>query len=211
MIRRASWGRPPGGPFSISGGAILLGMVLAVVAPAVAVAHGPGGPWLAVEPHQVNPGGTIEIRGDNLGADEDVTVSLVGGGRATELGVGTTDGEGHLVVFLAIPTDTPPAPYGLMGQTASGSIARGTFIVAGQPIVDSESGNQQERGPIGPLPSSAAPATAVTDGVGAQPSAPVPVGPSGAWSDALLLLAAVSAAALLVGVPIARRARARPS
>lgn len=212
MSTRTPWGRPPGGPFAVSAGAALVGLLLAVVAPGIALGHGPGGPWLAVEPYQVNPGGTIEVRGDNLGADEDVTVSLVTGGEATELGVGAADGEGHLVVFLAIPADLPPAPYGLMGRTASGSIARGTLTVAGPPIGESGGGDQLERGPIGALPSAgAAHATvnAAADGR-AVAGAPAPDRPVSAATDALFLLGGLIVAIALVGVPVARRSRVRP-
>ena len=211
MTLRTHWGRPPGGPFPVAGGMMLIAVLLALAVPGIVLAHGPDGPTLAVEPGQVNPGGTIEIRGDNLGADEDVTVSLVGDGGTTDLGAGTTDGEGHLVVFVAIPADIPPAPYRLMGRTASGSIARGTFTVAGPAIVDAESGNQQERGPIGPVPTPASVASPLANGGGAQPSAPVPGTAPTTESDVRLLLAALVVAALLVAVPVARRARARPS
>jgi hypothetical protein len=169
------------------------------------VAHGPGGPWLIVEPYQVNPGGTVEVRGDNLGADEEVTISLVVGGKATDLGVGTSDGEGHLELFVTIPVDVPAAGYGLMGRTASGSIARGTFTVAGPPIVDQGGGDPYERGPIGTLP----PAPQQQPAGGGQ-SSPIGGGPgtSTVASDALLLVAALTLPVVVVLGMIGWRRRA---
>jgi hypothetical protein len=209
VFHRTPWGRPPGGPIPISAGAALVALLLALVAPGIALGHGPGGPWLAAEPYQVNPGGTVEIRGDNLGADEEVAISLMTGGTATDLGVGTTDGEGHLVAFVAIPADLPAAPYGLMGRTASGSIARGTITVAGPPIGESDGGNQLERGPIGVVPSVGAALASSNGAVGGQAAqgAPTSVGATGGATDALFLLGGLVVAVALVGVPLARRSR----
>ena len=167
---------------------------------------------MTAEPYQVNPGGTIEVRGDNLGADEEVAISLVAGGQATQLGAGTTDGEGHLVAFLAIPSDLPVAAYGLMGRTASGSIARGTLTVAGAPIVESEVGNQLERGPIGAMPSAGDARASANAAVGGE-TATGAAGrdrPMSVANDALFLFGGLIVAIALVGVPLARRPRARP-
>jgi hypothetical protein len=200
-----SRGRPPGGPFATRLIGAPLGVALVLVVTGRVLAHGPGGPWLIIEPYQVNPGGTVEVRGDNLGADEEVTISLVVGGESTDLGVGTSDGEGHLEVFVTIPADVPAAGYGLIGRTASGSIARGTFTVAGPPIVDQGGGDPYERGPIGTLP----PAPQPQPAAGGQGS---PIGGGTAQStvvsDVLLLVAALTLPVVTVLGMIGWRRRA---
>jgi hypothetical protein len=200
-------GHPPDGPIAAPLFAAPLGLALAILLVGPVLGHGPGGPWLTLEPYQVNPGGTIEVRGDNLGADEEVTITLVVAGRPTDLGVATTDGEGHLSAFVTIPADVPAADYGLIGRSVSGSIARGTFTVAGPPIVDQGGGGDPyERGPILSPP----PITAPEPAAGAAGTMAVPVTRPTEIGDVLVLVAAI-ALPLAAGLALLSRRRRTPA
>jgi hypothetical protein len=148
-----------------------------------AAAHD-GDPGLVAIPNPVNPGGTIEIRGDNLGADEAVSIALLVDGQAVALVSGTTDGEGHLTTYATTPADIPPAIYVLQAEAAGGYVATGSIELSGVPLAPLPDGDPYERGPIGTAPP-------ITDpGAGTSPG--VPVGPSTASADILILVAAVA-------------------
>ena len=160
-----------------------------------------GLPGLLAAPNPVNPGGTVEIRGDNLGSDERVSIALLLDGGEVALASGVTDGEGHLLVYAVIPADVPVATYVLRAQAASGYTATGTLELAGVPLIQQPDTDRYERGPIiTPSPPVTAPGPA---------SAPtsVPVTRPTALGDMLVLVAAIAlplAAALLV---LSRRRR----
>jgi hypothetical protein len=186
FTRHGPTGRPSGGPSVASAGIAVVVAVLAVfgLRPALVDGHG-GSPGLIAEPNPVNPGGTIEIRGDNLGSDEPVQLFLVDGGRSIVLGSGTTDGEGHLALFAILPADIAAGAYTVRAQSDGGYIAAGTLELAGPPIVAGPEGNPLERGPIGGVPPAVAPSTKVA-GSGSAPA--VPSGQPTAFSDALILV-----------------------
>ena len=180
-------------------------LVLVLAAAEAVVAHG-GSPGLVAEPNPVNPGGTIEIRGDNLGSDEVVSIVIIAGGQPIELVSATTDGEGHLTVFATVPADLPVARYSIQAQSVSGYAAGGSVELAGKPIVDQQGGGDPyERGPIASVPAvqqPAGPATVRTAVPGAQPTAA---------ADVIVLIAALALPlALVLGiVGWRRRALAR--
>jgi hypothetical protein len=183
-------------------------LALALAAAGAVVAHG-GSPGLIAEPNPVNPGGTVEIRGDNLGSDEAVSIVLIADGKQITLVSTTTDGEGHLVVFATIPVDLPAARYSIQAQTAGGYAASGSIELAGVPIVEQQGGDPYERGPIGSVPAAQPPVGggAAPESVPGSVSATQPT----AVSDALILVAAlVLPLAVVLGmVGWRRRALAR--
>jgi hypothetical protein len=189
VTRHGPTGRPSGGPSVASAGIALVVAILALFGTRASYVDGHGGsPGLIAEPNPVNPGGTIEIRGDNLGSDEPVQLFLVDGGRSIVLGSGTTDGEGHLAMFAILPADIAAGAYTVRAQSDGGYVAAGTLELAGPPIVAGPEGDPLERGPIGDVPPAVAPSTEVA---GSAPAPAVPSGQPAAASDALILLAAL--------------------
>jgi hypothetical protein len=180
----------------------VFGLALVLAATGAVVAHG-GSPGLIAEPDPVNPGGTVELRGDNLGSDEAVSIVLVADGREIALVSATTDGEGHLTVFVTVPADLPAARYMLEARTQGGYSARGSLELAGAPIVEGQGGGDPyERGPIGTVPAVQPPAGGDTT------PATLPVSQPTAASDLLVLVAALALPLALVLGTIGWRRRA---
>jgi hypothetical protein len=200
----ASRGRPPGGPSTVLARAVVAAFILLTASVSGVAAHG-GFPGLIAEPNPINPGGTIEIRGDNLGSDEAVSIVLIAGGEQIALVSTTTDGEGHLDMFATVPADLPAARYTLQAQSEGGYVAGGSVELTGAPISDQGGGDPYERGPIASVPAVQAP-----PGGQAVPGS-VPIAQPTAASDALILVAAlVLPLAVVLGmVGWRRRALAR--
>jgi hypothetical protein len=192
--------------FAFTRAALAVAILLAVTAPAAA-AHG-GFPGLIAEPDPVNPGGTVEIRGDNLGSDEAVEIVVINNRESIALVAATTDGEGHLTVIATMPADLPVGRYTIQARTEGGYAAGGTVELAGVPIVDQgANGDPYERGPIGVIPSAAtSPATLAGGGPVAPP--PLPSRQPTVASDAFILGAALLLPIAIVVGLVARRRRA---
>ena len=125
------------------------------------VAH-EGGPRLILEPSQVNPGGVVLIRGDDLALDEAMQVSLVGDAGEADLGAVTTDGEGHFTLAVEVPADAPVGTYAIQAVSASGSTVRSLVTLEGSPIIEQEGAppGQDEGFPAPDAAGSASPAAA---------------------------------------------------
>jgi hypothetical protein len=163
------------------------------------VAAHDGLPGLLAAPDPVNPGGTVEIRGDNLGSDESVAIALVLDGGEVALASGVTDGEGHLLVYAVIPADVPVATYVLRAQAVSGYAATGTIELAGVPLVQQPDTDRYERGPI------MTPAPVTAPGPASGPTS-VPVTRPTALGDMLVLVGAI-ALPLAAGLALLSRRR----
>ncbi len=110
-----------------------------LVAPAVASGH-EGSARLILEPDRVNPGGVVVVRGEDLGADNELSVTLVGtAGRAPLTSV-TSDGEGHFSVPVLIPADAPVGVYAIEAATDSGAGLNVVLFIEGAPIVAGDGG-----------------------------------------------------------------------
>src|SRR4051794_4336297 len=83
--------RRPAGP--LGGGGAVAAVLLPLLARAT-LGH-EGGPPLIPDPPDVNPGGVVAVRGEDLPLDETMQVALVGGTGRADIGSVTTDGEGH--------------------------------------------------------------------------------------------------------------------
>jgi len=142
MSRRTVGGvtpRPPAISKRIPTAAAVATAVLLLFAASSAAAHD-GGPRLALEPSQVNPGGVVVVRGEDLGRDEEMEVTLVGdAGRAGLVSV-TTDGQGHFSAAAQIPADVPVGTYALQVVTSTGATVKTLVRVAGVPVVEDDDG-----------------------------------------------------------------------
>ena len=169
--------------------AFLFGGVLSV-APAVASGH-EGSARLILEPDRVNPGGVVVVRGEDLGADNEMSVALVGSAGRAPLTSVTSDGEGHFSVAVQIPADAPVGVYALEAVTDAGAGLNAVLFIEGAPIPAGDGGPRGRDEPVlvvlpedwqqslaSPLaslrplvapPNEAAPAPATADGVDVVP------------------------------------------
>jgi hypothetical protein len=124
-------GRPAG--FLGAGGAVAA-VLLLLLAPAT-LGH-EGGPRLILEPPDVNPGGVVVVRGEDLPLDETMQVALVGGTGRADIGSVTSDGEGHFTLAVTVPADVPVGEYAVEAVGASGAPIRGVLRLVGSPILE---------------------------------------------------------------------------
>jgi len=115
--------------------AALAAAICLVVVVSASAAH-EGGPRLILEPNRVNPGGVVLVRGEDLGLDEAMQVSLVGDAGKADLTAVTTDGQGHFTVAVTMPTDVPVGTYAIQAVTASGMTIQNLVHLEGAPIID---------------------------------------------------------------------------
>jgi hypothetical protein len=182
-------------------GAIALAIWLA---PSV-LGHG-GAPRVVVTPEPIQPGGVIEVSGEDLGADLDIRVVLQGSDANVEIAAGVSDGEGHLTAFLQVPADMAVGMYALNLVTPTGDIvARTPIQLAGTPIVDGGAPNQLEREAV-PLASAARDPAGVAGP--AKSGASVPVTRPTEIGDVLVLLAAIALPVAAGLALVSRRRRA---
>lgn len=124
-------------------GGILLLVALAS-APTGVVAHG-GAARLLVTPDRVSPGGSVEIRGEDLPADSVVALALVSGAGRLELTTADADGEGHVAAVLALPADMPVGEYMLEASVTGMPSLMARIRVEGTPVrTDGEPGAKDE-------------------------------------------------------------------
>lgn len=158
---------------------------------------------------RVQPGGSIEVRGD-LGSGEAFEVSLIAsadGSRRVIATIPTID-EGHFQSYVTVPADLAGGDY-LVEVAVGLSVARAPLVVAGPPVDGGGgAGPEQEEGLVQPMPSG----FGVGPGVVAR--GPNPADSSAATNQgdrysnvAVLAAALIAAAGIAVGLRIVRRAR----
>jgi hypothetical protein len=110
--------------------AAILAFLLAAV-PGAASAHD-GIARLILEPDRVNPGGVVTIRGEDLRADDEMTITLIASSGRTELATVTSDGEGHFTVTIQL---SPDAAAGVYAVEAAGQVMLTVpLFIEGAPI-----------------------------------------------------------------------------
>ena len=128
--------------------ALLAGLVLSWPAHSV-LAH-EGSARVLLTPDRLPPGGVVEVRGEDLGADTGISLRLAGPAGQVELGSTATDGEGHFIVAIALPAALPPATYRVQAVEADGDRPLDAIlIVEGAAIVDGgQPGEKDEDDPL---------------------------------------------------------------
>jgi hypothetical protein len=174
-------------------------MALALAAlPGAAIAH-EGSARLILEPDRVAPGGVVTIRGEDLGADDEMGIALLGPSAGAELATIATDGQGHFTLSIQVPGDAPAGAYAVRAVAATGYDLAAVLLVEGAPIIDGAGAPPgQDEGlpaiaPVASGPSGAAPAAPAT-------SRPVVVsgdGPATSEVDVVPLVALAGAIAAL--------------
>lgn len=129
--------------------AAIVGLVALV--PMVA-AHG-GKATLQLAVGQVNPGGTLDVRGDLLGEGHvEMRLVAIAGGASILIGTAEADAEGHFQAFLTVPSDLPAGSYAVQALAGIDK-ASAPIVIAGPALSDGEQGQQpgQEEGLVAPV------------------------------------------------------------
>ena len=203
--RRGGLGRPVGVssvPRRVAGFVVATTAWLMVLA-SQASAHG-GIPSLQLTADRINPGGSVELRGDMTG-DEPVDLSLqAGDGSTLALGRIETDWEGHFVTAVSIPADVAAGTY-IVRVTSPFEEATTRLVVAGPPLLPGAEGQPlgrdealAERGSVAAAPAGQT-ATQWTPPPGADSTVRV--------IGAVIVVALVLVFALAVGTVSRRRTR----
>ena len=199
--QRADGATPrPLGILGLAPAAVVAGLLILAAAPA-ALAHD-GSPRLVLEPAQVSPGQVLVVRGDDLGADDELRLALVGGAARTELATVTSDGEGHFTVAVQISADAPAGIYTVEAANASGLSVVTPMSISGAPVI----AGAGDGAPVGQ--DEGLPAIVPTPGTASAPGPiaevrPVPAGTPAASSSIdlvpfIALAGAIGALGLLV-------------
>jgi hypothetical protein len=182
--------------------AVGVALLLSFVLTGPALAHG-GGPRLLVSPDPVNPGGVVELRGEDLGADASLVLYLVGSSGEVSLGPSTADGEGHFVLFVQIPAEMPVGMYAVHAREGEATGAKAPLAIAGAPIVDGGEPIRDESEPLlvalpaGWQQSLSGPSTTARPVTGPAPLGAPPADAAG--TEALLVPMVLLVGALVVG------------
>jgi hypothetical protein len=162
---------------------------------------------LVLEPDRVAPGGTLLARGDDFGADADVTIELVVGGGRITLATTASDGEGHFAQSVRIPQEAAGGAYRLEATGSSGIVLAADLAVealpGGGPVRDPD---DRQIGAAPALPASESDRRVITP----PASAPLTV-PQAGTDPAPILLVGGGAVAIvgLLGVLLVDRLRSR--
>jgi hypothetical protein len=195
--RRGGFGRPVGMS------AVLAAMAWLLLVASVS-AHG-GVPTLQLNTDRINPGGTVELRGDMTG-DEPVELSLqAADGSTLALGSIETDWEGHFVAALTMPIDVAAGTYVVQVKSPFEE-ATTKVVVAGPPLAQEGEGQ-----PLGRDEALAGQPIAVASAAAGQPAAQW-IPPPGADSSIRVIGAVIVVALVLVvafGLGRVARLRAR--
>ena len=101
-------------------------LVVAWLAVAASVAAHEGVPRLIPEPEQVNPGGVLTVRVEDLSPEGTVELTLAGASGSVPLATVPIDAEGHALVFLEVPGDLPRGTYSLEADAFGIDVPRWT-------------------------------------------------------------------------------------
>jgi hypothetical protein len=101
----------------------ILGLVMLWL-PESASAHGGDG-RAEVVPAQVAPGGRVTVLGTGLSATSTVEVELFTSTGMQQIGAGTTDADGGLMIEVMMPADAVPRYYEMHVTDASGLVLTG--------------------------------------------------------------------------------------
>ena len=158
-VRRGGICRPVGVSGAIrSVVALTIGIAWLLAFAGAASAHG-GVPTLQLQVDRINPGGSVELRGDMTG-DEPVDVSLrAGDGSTLALGQIETDWEGHFVTAVTIPADVAAGTY-IVRVASPFEEATTRLVVAGPPLLPDAEGQPlgRDEALAGPVAGASAPA-----------------------------------------------------
>jgi hypothetical protein len=189
--------------------AAAIAAALGRVAAVPAAAHGEL--VFQVGAERIQPGGTVEVRGD-LGTGSTIDIVLISKIDGTRRPVATLTNvdEGHFQDFVTIPADVATGDYVVEAGTES-IAARAPLTVAGSAVAEGGDGPDRGDGLLAPMPSGwsgyspASPATGVRSGPAVAITGDIEGWPLPPLSIAVIVVIAV--VGLLGGLRLATRAR----
>lgn len=189
-------------------GPALAAAILGLVTVAPAIAHGELIFQLGAE--RIEPGGSVEIRGD-IGVGTSVEIVLIGKADGSRRSLGTLGDfeDGHFQGYVTIPADVAVGEYLLEAGTESIAV-RAPLVVAGSAVVEGGDRPGQDEPFVAPMPSGLGQAAVATLQPGAPLGPAVGGGSRDAWPTSPVLVAAIlviGAVGLLVGLRLAARRR----
>ncbi|HLA08493.1 MAG TPA: hypothetical protein VJ022_13685 [Anaerolineales bacterium] len=113
--------------------AVFLSIFLAFFFTPIVFAHGDE-PRLEISPDRMNPGGVIDVRGVDFGAEELITLSLIRQDVEISLGETTADVEGVFIQIVTLPVDMAEGTYNFLAVTDDHKILSPNLTVQGPPI-----------------------------------------------------------------------------
>lgn len=122
---------------------------------AQALADGEG-PRLEISADHLPPGMILEVRGVNLGREQQISVSLVGSEGEFQLGLVTSSEVGAFVQSFTLPTDLPPGAYRVLAKVPGEvAVVSALLAVRGAPVMaEAEEGElrEEEEPLLAPMP-----------------------------------------------------------
>lgn len=128
-------------------------LVAALLAASALVALGSGavladgGKGVAVKPLTPQPGDTITVKGDLLGANSEVEVRVIGSGVDVDLGEVRADAEGDFTAEFRLPVGLAPGTYQVQARGAETATTQVTVLPIG---VKAEQTGAQREGQVAP-------------------------------------------------------------
>jgi hypothetical protein len=105
-----------------------------------------GVPRLIPEPDEVNPGGVLTVRVEDLTPEGTIELTLANEAGSVSLATVAIDPEGHAIVFLEVPVDMPRGEY-LLDATAVGvDVPPVAVLVSGPAVVEGGEPGAMEEG-----------------------------------------------------------------
>jgi hypothetical protein len=95
-------------------------VLLCVVMPGAAMAHGGGEPWIHVPTQSIEPGQPFELWGSDLGPGASVSIAVTADDRSIAVGTVTADAEGHFTQTLTLPAGVPEGYRQLRADSDAG-------------------------------------------------------------------------------------------
>lgn len=175
---------------------LVIALVWLALLPGVVGAHG-GPPRVELSAGRLAPGAALDVRGVNIAAEQDVTITLTGARYEIWLGTATGDAHGDFMQTFSLPADLPQGSYSLRAAIDSRVIAGASLVVAGAPVsADNEVGLRDDDEPLlAPLPGR----QAITE------SGTAPAAPNQSTIGVPILLVAAIGGALALLILAARR------
>lgn len=120
---------------------LLAAVLLAVLAVPAGAARAHGGEArIELGRAELAPGMSLEVRGINIAAEQQITVALVGAQGEVVLGVVLGDAHGDFTQVFALPEDLAPGEYIVRALGANQAAVSAPLRIAGAPVGTEEEG-----------------------------------------------------------------------
>jgi len=151
-----------------------------------------GDPRVEISSDRLQPGLVLEVRGVNIAAEEQITVSLVRVAGEFLLGIVTGNEHGDFIQPFTVPVDLPEGTYKVLAQSSNLPVVSAPILIQGPPVLAEESEGElreEEDALLAPMPTVPK----------AQAAEPVPQPTSGApspWPSLVIIIGVMVALGL---------------